>query len=132
MAKCRNASEGDFDSLAKIHEAMGIDYKLPLDDPLLVVKKVVEKDGKVIGACFIRLAAETMLLLAPDLSPVEKMDAISVMQPEVLAEAWSMGFNEVEARIEATTEKVFEKRLKKLGWVRDRETWHPWSRSTNA
>lgn len=124
----RSASEEDFPALSAIHEAMGLDYQLPLDDPLLVVKKVIEKDGKIIGACFIRIAAETMLLLDPELGPCEKMDAMEAMQPEVLAEAWKLGFNQVEARIEATTEKIFEKRLKQLGWVRDRENWHPWSR----
>lgn len=129
----RDAEKEDFPEIERIHAEMGMDYKLPdLESPLFIVKKLVEKDGKVIGACLLRLTAETMLLLSPDLGPAEKMDAMEAMQPEVIHGAWSKGLDDIEARIPQETEAIFEKRLLQLGWERNREGWHPWTRKTNA
>jgi hypothetical protein len=117
-----------------IHSDMGMDYKCPdLTSPLLIVKKAVTNDkGEVIGACLLRLTAETILLLSPELDPKQKMDAMEEMQPEVLQAAWQLGLDDVEARIPTDTEHIFEKRLNQLGWSRDRDGWHPWSRSTEG
>ncbi|MFP5230770.1 MAG: hypothetical protein ACLGXA_24400 [Acidobacteriota bacterium] len=120
--------------IQSLHAAGGLDYRLPdLESPLLIVKKAVTNEkGEVIGACLLRLTAETMLVLSPELSPREKMDAMEAMQPEVLNAAWSLGLDDIEARIPEESEQIFEKRLNQLGWSRDRDGWHPWSRSTNA
>lgn len=108
-----------------------MDYRLPdLESPLFIVKKLVEEDGKVIGACLLRLTAETMLLLSPDLGPVKKMDAMEAMQPEVLHTAWSQGLDDIEARIPDETEAIFEKRLHQLGWTKNRDGWNAWTRVT--
>lgn len=125
---------GQHEAIKAIHAAQKIDYKLPqLESPLFVVKKAVTNEkGEVIGACLLRLTAETMLILSPELSPREKMDAMEAMQPEVLHAAWQLGLDEIEARIETGTEEIFEKRLNQLGWVKDRAGWNPWSKKTNA
>lgn len=126
-----NLEEKDFAAVRAMHEAQGIDYRLPaLDSPLLIVRKTVRDErGKVVGACLLRLTAETMLILAPEMHAREKMDAIEALQPEVEAAAWAMGLNEIEARIEVTTEEIFRKRLLQLGWVPDRDNWHPWTKT---
>lgn len=120
-----------YEELQRLHAAGGLDYRLPdLASPLLVVKKaVVNEQGEVIGACLLRLTAETMLILDPQLTPPEKMDAMEAMQPAVLASAWRLGLDEVECRIPEAVEAIFAKRLTQLGWTRDRN-WHPWSRPT--
>ncbi|MDR5730579.1 MAG: hypothetical protein RB191_24485 [Terriglobia bacterium] len=122
----------DFPAVESLHASQGLDYRLPdLASPLLVVKKaVVNEQGEVIGACLLRLTAETMLILDPKLTPPEKMDAMEAMQPEVLASAWRLGLDEVECRIPEAVEQIFTKRLHTLGWTRDRDGWAPWSRST--
>lgn len=128
----RDATPEDFPEIEKIHAAMGLDYKLPeLESPLFIVRKLIERDGKVIGACLLRLTAETFLLLSPELGPEEKMHAMEAMQPEVVSEAWKQGLEEIEARIPHETEEIFKKRLIQLGWTRNRDGWHPWTRETS-
>ncbi len=127
-----DADATDFPAIEDIHKGMGMDYQLPdLNSPLFFVKKVVkDEQGRVLGACFLRLSAECYLWLRPDCGPRQKMDAMEAMQPEVLEGAWEKGIDDIEARIPGDLERRFQKRLKQLGWSRDREDWHPWSRST--
>lgn len=128
----RNSVPSDAQFIQKAHEASGIDYRLPdLESPLFFVKKTVEDDdGNVIGACYLRLTAETYLWLDPKLNPKGKVEAMSAMQPEVLTSAWSLGIDDIEARIPEGIEKIFKRRLHQLGWEKDRSGWNPWSRST--
>jgi len=115
------------EEIRAIHAAGGLDYRLPdLESPLLIVKKaVVNERGEVIGACLLRLTAETILLLPPESGPKEKMDVMESLQPEVLRAAWEQGLDEISARIPEETEKIFEKRLRQLGWIKARP-WAEW------
>jgi hypothetical protein len=128
----RDAVASDYPAIQEIHRLMGMDYQLPpLDSPLFFVKKVVEDDsGRVIGACFLRVLAETYLWLNPDTSPRDKMNAMGEMQPAILDEACHNGIELIEARIPEETERRFLKRLKQLGWQKNRSGWNPWSRLT--
>lgn len=130
--KVRDAVPSDFLDVARIHRQMGMDYALPdLASPLFFVRKVVEDDeGNIVGACFLRLTAETYLFLSQDLDAQAKMIAMQAMQPEVLEAAWLQGIDDIEARIPGDLEKRFQKRLCRLGWTRNRSGWHPWTRST--
>lgn len=132
--RTRDAETADRETIRQIHAQNGIDYSLPdLDSPLFCVRKVVEDDnGRVVGACFLRLTAETYLMLSPELTPRDKVTAMQAMQPEVLRSAWELGLDEVEARIPAEIEARFHKRLRCLGWSRNREGWHPWTIATHA
>ena len=128
----RDSILSDAEFIKEAHTASGMDYRLPdLESPLFFVRKTVEDtEGNVIGACYLRLTAETYLWLDPNLSPKGKIEAMSAMQPQVLASAWSLGLDDVEARIPEDIEKKFKKRLHQLGWSKDRSGWSPWSRST--
>ena len=126
----RDAKPEDSAAIERFHVSSGLDYKFPdLAHPLFFVRKVAERDGAVIGACFLRIAAETYLWLRPSLAPREKQDAMLAMQPEVMAAAWRLGVDEVEARIPPEIEKKFHKRLTQLGWSKNRG-WSAWSRQT--
>lgn len=129
----RDAVPEDREAIAKIHAQMGLDYRLPdLEHPLFFVRKVITNDaGEVVGACFLRIQAETYLWLG-DLSPRGKLDAMLELQPAVLSEAYAKGIDDIEARLPETVERRFYKRLKQLGWVRNRPGWFPWSRTTHA
>lgn len=124
----------DFPAIEAIHKAMGMDYRIPeLDHPLFFVRKVsVDESGKVTGACFLRLTAETYLWLAQDLNPQQKMSTMVNLQQVVVSEAYSKGIDDIDARIPTTIETIFKKGLKRLGWTRCRDGWHPWARQTNA
>jgi len=125
----RDANQGDFSDIERIHAEMGLDYKFPdLNSPLWFVKKVVEDKNGILGACFLRLTSETYLWLPKSLDPCAKMEAMMAMQPEVLQAAWAQGIDETEARIPEWMEQKFRKRLTQLGWSQDRPDWHPWSR----
>lgn len=135
----RDAKPEDFAAIEMIHGAMQNDYLFPFavnsegkreDSPLFFVRKVAEEDGRVVGACFLRLTAETYLWLTPELDAAEKMKAMQQMQPAVLFEAYSQGIDDIEARIPETVERRFHKRLKQLGWFKARPGWFPWSRAT--
>jgi len=132
--RVRDADETDYPVIQEIHRQMGMDYSLPdLHSPLFFIKKVVENDeGKVVGACFLRISAETYLWLSPDSKPREKVDSMLQMQPAILGAAWDNGIDLIEARIPEETERRFRKRLKQLGWTQNREGWHPWSRLTGV
>ena len=130
----RDAQPEDFPAIEQIHAKMGMDYQLPeLGQPLFFVRKVTtDTDGRVIGACFLRLAAECYLWLDPDVSPKVKLETMQEMQPEVFRAAWEQGIDDIEARIPETVERRFQKRLKQLGWLPNRSGWHPWTVQTHA
>jgi hypothetical protein len=123
----RDARLEDYAVLRRIHAAQGIDYAFPdLDDPLFFVKKVYELDGVVHSALVLKLCAETSLLLGSS-GPQQKMAAMQELQQAVLNEAFLRGLSEIHA---AVPEIGFDKRLRQLGWSRDRPGWNLWSRST--
>lgn len=117
-----------------LHARNGIDYKLPdLDSHTLLVKKVVtDSTGNLLGFCVLRLTAECMLTLDPDLRPEEKMEVMTTLSPVVIGEAWRLGLDDVMSTIPKGVEKRFTKRLGELGWSKDRDGWALWSRPTEA
>lgn len=124
----------DFESLKKIHEQGGLDYNFPnIETPLFFVKKVMEIEGKVVGAVLWRMEAETYLLLDKEsgLTPQENMEVLRELQAEGLNELWMQGIDNCVAWIPKGVEKYFSKRLLQLGWNKDREGWHTWSRETS-
>jgi hypothetical protein len=124
----RDYQPGDKAALNAIHEAQGLDYKMPdLDQPLYFVKKVKVDGGKVVAALVLKICAETMLLIDPEQEPQEKLTEMQELQSSVLNEAYRQGLDEVIASI---PEIGFDKRLIQLGWIKDRPGWNLWSRST--
>jgi len=122
----RDATPADYARLRAIHAAQGIDYAFPdLDHPLFFTKKVREVDGEVHAALVLKLCAETHLLVSGD--PRQKMTAMRELQDEVIREAYARGLDDIYAAI---PEIGFERRLRQLGWEKDRPGWHLWTRST--
>lgn len=120
-------------SASDLHARSGIDYKLPdLNSHTLLVKKAATDNGDLKGFCVLRITAECMLTLDPDLRPEEKMEVMSTLSPVVIGEAWRLGLDDVMATIHEDVEKRFTKRLGELGWSRDRNGWALWSRPTEA
>ena len=127
----RDAKTEDNEAIAALHEAMGLDYKMPnLESPLFLVQKVVECDGKIIGCTALKLEAETYLWLDPKLTARQKVEAMTGMQEHVISEAWEQGLDTVVAWVPEQVESKFAKRLKAMGFSKDREGWHSWSRHT--
>lgn len=117
-----------------LHARGGMDYKLPdLNSHTLLVKKAVtDSTGNLKGFCVLRITAECMLTLDPDLRPEEKMEVMATLSPVVIGEAYAQGLDDVVSALPNDVETRFAKRLRELGWNRDRDGWHHWSRSTEA
>lgn len=119
----------DEKAVSLIHQSMGMDYKLPkLDDPLFIVRKVYEHDGKIIGAELLKLQAETYLMLDCNLDPVEKTRVIAHLSHAVEREAYNRGLDTLVAYIPEDISTKFTKRLNLLGWDKARKGWVTWFR----
>lgn len=126
----RDFCQEDLEKLKEIHASQGFDYALPdLNHPLILVKKVREVNGRVVAAEFIRITAETFLLVGG--SPVEKARSIEELEPEVNREAGEKGLEDRVCVIPPEISESFAPVLKRMGWTPDR-AWPMWSRSTNA
>src|SRR5271167_3527813 len=90
----RDYRPGDLPAIKEIHKSQGFDYSLgDLDNPLFLVKKVREVNGRVVAAMFLRLTAETFLVTTG--SPETKARSIVELQPEVLHEAYVKGLADI-------------------------------------
>jgi hypothetical protein len=111
----------DAEAVKKLHELQGFDYSLEdVSNPLFLVRKVREVNGRVVAAMFLRLTAETFLLVEG--SPEAKGRAVLELQPEVLREAYEKGLSEVVCVVPPEISESFAPVLERMGWVRAR-TW---------
>lgn len=116
----------DLSAVLAIHKAQGFDYNLgDLTSPLYLIGKVRVIDGQAVAAMFLRITAETFLLV--DGSPVARGKAIEELQPEVLRAAWGKGLNDVFCVVPSEIEVNFSPVLARMGWVKER--WPAYSRS---
>lgn len=123
----RDFKPEDLGSVLEIHKEQGFDYSVPdLSSPLVLVKKVREVDGRVVAVSFIRVTAETFLLVQG--SPVEKARSIEELQPEILREAYEKGLSEIVCVLPPEISESFAPALKKLGWEPTRD-WPMWQRN---
>jgi hypothetical protein len=111
-----------------------MDYLFPdIDSPLFVVKQLcLDDNGKIIGAAYLKVQAETYLSLDPDLSPVQKMEVIDALNPAVEKKAWEMGLETLCAYIPEPISRKFTKRLRRLGWDKARDGWITWFRELGS
>ena len=130
-AVVRDYRPADLKEIQRIHEQVGLDFKMPdLGDPLFVVRKVLEVNGVIVGATVARVEFEVYLWLDPELNPAEKNAAMHLMQPELVRDCRLLGAENLVCWIPENVEKKFAKRLNELGWKLDRDGWRTWSRST--
>ena len=123
----RDARPEDISQILAIHKRQGLGYDCPdLTSPLILINKVREIDGQVVGAMFLRITAETFLLV--DGSPVAKGRAIEELQPEVIRAAWEKGLNDIVCVVPPEIEPDFSPVLTRMGWAKERP-WPLWSRS---
>lgn len=110
--------------LARIHKANGLPATcLPdFDDPLFVVKQVVELEGKVALGAFIRLIGEAYLLLDHNAgTPEERWQALRALTDTLEAEARLKGLTEYSCWVPNELAKSFGGRLEELGFIKS-----PW------
>ena len=137
----RHYEPSDLPAVRSIHHAQGFDYPLPnLNNPLFTTRIVLtDRDftanensatattpEKIRGAAFLRLTAETYLLLDPTAgTPHDRWRALLALHAATEREAWQRGLEDVHAWLPPPIAKKFGKRLTRLGWQRD-DTWTPY------
>lgn len=122
----------DMAEIKSIHSAQNFDYTMPdLANPLFLVKKVREVNGRVVAAMCLRITAETFLVTTG--SPETKARSILELQPEVLREAFEKGLSDIFCVVPPEIASDFGPVMedKRLGWARDR-AWPMFSRGVNG
>ena len=120
----RAYNDGDLDALRSMHAAQGFGYALPdLSDPLLLVRAVVEDEGRLRMAALLRLTAEAYLLADPrDGSPRQRWQWLLALHEATRRAAAARGLADVQAFLPPQVARPFGRRLERLGWRRD--PWH--------
>jgi hypothetical protein len=120
----REYTGADLDALRAMHAAQGFAYEFPdLDDPLFVVRAVVEDEGRPRMAALLRLTAEAYLLADPrDGAPRERWQWLAALHEATREAAAARGLADVQAFLPPRVAHAFGRRLAKLGWRRD-----PWA-----
>lgn len=122
----RDYRSQDLPQILEIHKAQGFDYTIPdFDNPLFLVRKVREVDGRVVGGMFLRLTAETFLVTTG--SPEVISRSILELQPDVLREAYEKGLADIICVVPPEIASEFGPVMQRLGWSRDRD-WPMFSR----
>ena len=124
MMQVREYTEADFEAVRGMHAAQGFGYALPdLSDPLFFVRSIVEEDGRLRMAAFLRLTAEAYLLADPrEGSPRQRWRWLLALHESVRREAAARGLADVQAFLPPRVAHAFGRRLAALGWRRD-----PWT-----
>jgi hypothetical protein len=122
-AVIRDYTEHDFLVIKEIHDANGIDYRLP-DLNKFPVNKVLEIDGKVKAAYGMQMTLECHLWMDRSrwLGAYEKWLVIKSLDREANEAAAGLGFDSVFSCVPPGYER-FGKRLKDLGFAPIREGW---------
>jgi hypothetical protein len=128
----RDYSPSDFEAIRAIHEQTSINYQFPdINQPLFLVKKVLEVDGVVRAAGGAYIEAEMYLWMDNSdwAYPEEKMEAVKLLDKTVLAETWLKGIDCGVLYLPPGMER-FGKRLEDLGWSKPRDGWTAYSKPT--
>lgn len=130
--KIREYSEKDLDALRRIHQAERMPYQFPdLTSPLFLTRIVLEKDGRLLAAAFLRLTAEAYLLIdRGDGGPRDRWKRLLIVHEAIRGEAARRGLDDAHCWLPPGIANSFGKRLKHLGW--NRETWDCYSRGVLA
>jgi len=120
----RPYAETDLESLRAMHAAQGFGYAFPnLNDPLFLVRSVVEEEGQPRMAALLRLTAEAYLLADPcEGSPHQRWRWLLALHESVRQEAAARGLADVQAFLPPRVAGRFGRRLEALGWHND-----PWA-----
>lgn len=130
--KIREYRDADLDELRRMHQSMQMPYEFPdLANPLFLTRKVLESEGKLAAAAFLRLTAESYLLLhGNDGSARDRWRRLLLLHEAVRGEAVRRGLDDVHCWVPARVARSFGRRLGELGWKR--ENWNCYSRGVIA
>jgi hypothetical protein len=117
----RDYEKRDREALKAIHSASMFDYVFPdLDDPLFVVRKTVEEDGKAVQGLLVKLQGEVYLYVQADwATPEERWARLVELTDAAKKAAWEKGLDSLVCVVPPEIAASFEKRLKQIGMVKN-------------
>jgi hypothetical protein len=117
----------DTPEIERLHAEMGFDYRMPdLSDPLFIVKKVVEKDKKVVQSLCAKIELEVYLFIDRQAfgTPLEAWNRLTELVSAAKQQAFEKGVDDAFCVLPPEIADEFGIRLEKLGMIRTR----PWPR----
>lgn len=132
-AVIRDYRPSDLAAIKAIHEASGIDYKLPnVSSPIFLVKKVIEVDGviRAAGAAYIQVELYLWLDKSDWGDPEQKLAAIQTLDQEIIEQCWLQGVECAVLWLPPGMGRFGERLTKQLGFHKDRDGWVTYSKPT--
>lgn len=129
MLLVRPYSEEDFEQVKALHKKQGLDYELPdLKAPGMLVRGVMEENGQITEALFLRKTAEAYWLFDSAESKRNRLARLQIFHKEMTPAALRCGFEDVHCWIppEVSGQKLFDRTMLRLGW--ERPEWTCYSR----
>ena len=120
----REYDESDLDRVTEMHKASGLKYSLPPMDTFFS-RRVIESEGQPQMVSMLKLTAEAYLICNPTWrNPAWRMEALRQLDAVSNSDAHHAGVVEAVAFIPPSVEKRFRRRLERMGWNRNKPSWH--------
>lgn len=120
----REYDESDLDWVTEMHKASGLKYSLPPMDTFFS-RRVIESEGQPQMVSLLKLTAEAYLICNPTWrNPAWRMEALRQLDAVSNSDAHHAGVVEAVAFIPPSVEKRFRRRLERMGWSRNKPSWH--------
>lgn len=129
----RDYLPSDLETVQALHEATGIDYKLPnLESPLFLVKKVVEVDGVIrgVGGLYIQVECYLWLDRTDWGSDREKMEVVEELDTACMDAAWLQGIDCAVMYVPPGLERFADYLVTHCGFERNRDGWVTYGKMT--
>lgn len=120
----RDYRDADWHAINQLHLKSGLpEVCLPdVNDPLYLIRRVIEDTGRVVMGGFVRLAAEPFLLVDHEwANPGMRWLALADLCEDICAAAKQKGLLQLTCWIPPDIEESFGRRLEGLGFVKS-----PW------
>lgn len=122
----------DLEEVKALHQAQSLAYELPdLEAPSMLVRAVIEEEGRVTHAAFLRKTSEAYWIFNPDERKRERLGKLLALSREMIRPAERARIEDVHAFLppEIVDNKLHQTLLR-LGWVKP--LWTCYSRKVSA
>lgn len=120
----REYQDSDLNHIKDLHKRSGFKYPFP-DMADFFSRRIVGSGDEVGMISMLKLTAEAYLICDPEWrTPAWRMEALRQVQSLANSDAKAKGVVEAVAFIPPSVEKTFRRRLGKMGWHRNKPSWH--------
>jgi hypothetical protein len=122
----------DRDAVKALHHEQGLAYELPdLEAPSMLVRAVIEEEGRITHAAFLRKTCEAYWIFSPDERKRDRLGKMLALSKEMLKPAERAGLEDVHAFLPpAIATTSLDRTLLNLGWVKP--LWVCYSRKVSS